>query len=177
MKRLFVAAAAVCLFASPALATASMYALAAFSAGAAAATPALAQAAPTAIDVGGIFGAWKPYVVELVQIAALAIVGLLAELMRRQFNLTIEAKHREALQTAITNAAGLALNKLGNSLQGKTVEVGSPAVAAAANYVGKAAPEALKKFGIGPEDLREKIVAKIPQIANTTSPPAPVAKG
>jgi hypothetical protein len=138
------------------------------------AAPALAQ--DGAIDVGGIFGAWRPYVVGLVSIAALAIVGYLAELLRRQFNLSIEAKHREALQTAVQNAAGLALNKLGNSLEGKKVDIGSPAIAEAINYAAKAAPDALKKFGLGPEDLRDKIVAKIPQIANTSAPPAPVAK-
>ena len=132
--------------------------------------PALAQT--TTIDAGGIFGAWRPYLVELASIAAMAVVGLLAELARRKFNLSIEAEYRTSLQTALTNAAGLALNKLGNSLQGKEIPVNSPALAAAVNYVGKAAPEALKKFGLAPEDLREKILAKLPQVANTTAPPA-----
>jgi hypothetical protein len=160
---------------SPALATASMYAIGGFTAAAVSATPALAQAPAGAIDVGGIFGVWKPYVVEIVQIAAFAIVGLLAELARRKFNLSIEESHRNALQTAITNAAGLALNKLGNSLQGKKVEIGSPIIAEAVNYVAKSAPDAMAKFGLSPEDLREKVVAKIPQVANTTAPPAPAA--
>ena len=129
------------------------------------------EAQPTTVDVGSIFGAWKPYIVEVLQIVVAAIVALLAELARRKFNLSIEAEHREVLQQALTNGAGLVLNQLGNSLEGKTVDLHSAAVAKAVDYVARSAPDAMKKFGLAPEDLREKIVAKVPQVANTTTPP------
>ncbi len=86
--------------------------------------------------------------------------------------LELDAHHRDALQTAITNAAGLALNQLGNNLSKKTVDIANPAVGAAVQYVVKSAPEALDHFGINKRttEIAEKIVAKIPQIANTTTP-------
>jgi len=128
--------------------------------------------AQTTVDVGGIYGAWQPYLLAIVAPLAAAVIGILAELARRKFNLDIEARHREALQTALTNGAGVALNSLGNTLQGKTVDVKSPAVAAGVNYVLKSAPAAMAKFGLTPEAVAEKITAKLPQIANTTTAPA-----
>lgn len=142
------------------------------------ATPivAIAQAvASTTIDAGSIFGAWKPYIVELAGIAVAAIVGLLAELVRRVFGLAIERQHRDALQTALTNAAGLALNKLGNTLDGKVIDVKNVHVAAAVDYVSRAAPAALAKFGLGPHEIAERILAKLPQVANTTTTATPPA--
>lgn len=137
---------------------------------------AIAQVAATApassnVDLGGIFGAWRPYLLDLFGVAAAAVVGLICELVRRKLNLSISAEHRDALQRALTNAAGLALNSLGNKLDGKTVNVKSPEVAQAVNYVAKAAPDALAHFGLTPQALEEKIVAKIPQVANTTAAP------
>jgi hypothetical protein len=85
---------------------------------------------------------------RLLGILAVAVVSLLAELARRKFNLSIEQSHRDGLQKAITNAAGLALNKLGNSLQGKTVDARSALLADAVNYVAKAAPDAMTKLGL-----------------------------
>jgi hypothetical protein len=57
-------------------------------------------------------------------------------------------------------------------LQGKSIEVGNPAVASAVNLVLKSAPDALAHFGITPESVAQKIVAKLPQVANTVTPPA-----
>lgn len=132
-----------------------------------ASTTAFAQAT---VDVGGIYGAWQPYLLAVLGPVVAMIVGVLAELARRKFNLDIEASHRDALQTAITNGAGLALNRLGNTLQGKTIGVGNAAVAAGVNYVLKGAPDALRKFGLSEADVARMIEAKLPQVANTTTP-------
>lgn len=138
--------------------------------------PATTTVTTTTIDVGSIFGAWKPYIVEILSIAVMAVGGWLAELARRKFNLSIEASHRDALQTALTNGAGLVLNKLGNNLQGKTIDVHSALLATAIEYVTKAAPNALAQFDLGPKEIAERIVAKLPQVANTTtSTPSPAA--
>lgn len=139
-------------------------------------SPAQAQSAipvsPTAVDVGGIYGGFRPYIVDIVGSLITLGVGWLLVLLKSKFNLDIDASHRDALQSALTNGAGLALNKLGNSLQGKSIEVGNPAVASAVNLVLKSAPDALAHFGITPQSVAEKIVAKLPQVANTVTPPA-----
>lgn len=133
-----------------------------------AASPAFAQGE---VDIGSIYGAWQPFLLAVATPFAAAVVGLLAELLRRKFNLEIEAKHREALQMALTNGAGLTLGKLGNSLEGKTIDVKNAAIAAGVNYALKGAPAALKKFGLGPDDLARMIEAKLPQVANTAAVP------
>jgi hypothetical protein len=86
--------------------------------------------------------------------------------------LELDAQHRDALDAALTNAAGLALNQLGNQLAGKTVDVRNPAIASAVSYVVKSAPDALDHFDLNgrADEIAQKIVAKLPQVANTTSP-------
>lgn len=155
-----------------------------------AADPALAQFAPptTTVDVGKEYSVLQPILMTVgaaaasVITAVIAWVGTLAAAwLKKKLNLTdaeadklgleIDAKHREALQTALTNAAGLALNKLGNDLKGRTVDVRSEAVAGAIDTVFKSAPDAVAYFGLQnkPSLIAEKIVAKLPQVANTTA--------
>lgn len=122
------------------------------------AAPAFAQA--TVIDGGSIFGAWKPYITEVVAGAIALLVGWVVNTARQRFNLDIEARHRDALQTALTNAAGLALGQLDGAAGRIRLEIGNAAVAEAVTYVMKGAPDALKYFGLGPDRLHEMIVAK-----------------
>jgi hypothetical protein len=120
--------------------------------------PALAS---TVIDGGSIFGAWRPYIVEIVGIAIAAVVGWIVNLVRTRLGLEIEARHREALQTALTNAAGLAINQLGGAAGGLRVDVRSAALAEAVTYVLKGAPDALRYFGLTEDRLRDMIAAKV----------------
>jgi hypothetical protein len=66
-----------------------------------------------------------------------------------------------------TNAAGLVLNQLGNSRQDKKIDVGNQFVADAANYVLKAAPDAVTHSGLAPQAIAEKILALLPQESRT----------
>jgi chemotaxis protein CheY-P-specific phosphatase CheC len=140
---------------------------------------ALAQAAPAAaVNAQDVYTAVLQPVLMAVGVAAATVVTALAaygvQWLRKKTGiqgLELDAQHRDALQAAITNAAGLALNQLGNSLQGRTIDVGSPAVQAAVQYVVKTAPEALEHFDLSgkSQEIAEKIVAKLPQVANTTT--------
>lgn len=122
------------------------------------AAPAFAQA--TVVDGGSIFGAWKPYITEVVSGAIALLVGWVVNTARQRFNLDIEAHHREALQTALANAAGLAINQLDGVAGGVKFDVKNAAIAEAVAYVMKGAPDALRYFGLKPDRLREMIVAK-----------------
>ena len=126
-----------------------------------AATPAFAQ---TEVAIEGIYNVLQPYLLAVVSVIATAIVGWLAELLRRKFNLDIDASHREALQTALTNGAGLLLGKIGGAASGKKLDLKSVVLAEAVNYVLQAVPDAIRHFGIPPESLAEKILAKLPQL-------------
>lgn len=115
----------------------------------------------TSISLSGIYEALTPYLVAIVGTLAAVIVGVLSDLLRRKFGLQIEAQHRDALQTALENAAGLVIAKGGEALKGKAIDVTNPLVAAGVDYVKGAVPDAIKKFDLTPEALAEKIAAKI----------------
>lgn len=128
--------------------------------------PAFAQ---TEVAVEGIYNVFQPYLLAVVSVTATAIVGWLAELLRRKFNLDIDAAHREALQTALTNGAGLLIGKAGSAAAGRKFDLKSAALAEAVNYVVQAVPDAIRHFGITPEAVAEKLQAKLPQVAATNA--------
>lgn len=128
-----------------------------------------ASPAHAEISVGQAFGAWREYVDATISALILGLIGIVCELIRRKLGLSIEDSQRAALQTALTNGAGLALTKLGNVLDGKTLSTGNAAIDEAVNYVLKAAPGAVARFGLTPGQVREKILAKLSQVANTTT--------
>lgn len=127
------------------------------------AAPAFAQ---TEVPAESIYNVLQPYLVAVVSVLATAIVGWLAELLRRKFNLDIDAAHRDALQTALTNGAGLLIGKAGNAIAGKKLDLKSAVLAEAVNYVLQAVPDAIRHFGITPEAVAEKLQAKLPQVAS-----------
>lgn len=136
-----------------------------------AATAAYADAS-TSVDVGGIWGAVQPVITAVVT-ALIGYVSLaLVSLLKQRTGIQLDDSMRDSLQTAVTNGAGLVLNKLGNQLQGKTVDVKNSFVAEAVNYVIKAAPGAISHFGLSPDDIAHKVVALLPQVANTAVAPA-----
>lgn len=124
--------------------------------------PAFAQGE---IAIEGLYNVLQPYLLAVVSVIATAIVGWLAELTRRKFNLDIDAAHREALQTALMNGAGLLIAKAGGAVAGKKLDLKSAALAEAVNYVLQAVPDAIRYFGITPEAVAEKLQAKLPQVA------------
>jgi hypothetical protein len=122
------------------------------------------------ISVGQAFGVWKPYIDAAISAAAFAAVGFVVFYVNKMTGLKIEDSQREALQTALTNAAGLVVNQLGNKLDGKVITSGHQAIDQAVNYVLKSAPQAVERFALSPAELREKIIAKVPQVAPAVTP-------
>lgn len=122
--------------------------------------PAAAQ--ETAVPIGtSVWAILEPYLVTAFGALISVAVGWLALVLNRKWGLDIEANHREALQTALTNAAGLAIKRLGTSVNSLTLDVSNPAIREAVNYVMGSAKDALKRFGLGPEDVAQKIIAKL----------------
>ena len=117
--------------------------------------------AATTVPVEGLYNLLTTFLLPIVSVIAAAIAGWLANLLRVKFGLEIEQKHRDALQTALTNAAGLAIAKGKDVVAGKEIDVKNPVIADAVNYVVAAVPDALKYFGLTPESLSEKIAARI----------------
>lgn len=121
------------------------------------------------ISVGQAFGAWREYIDAIMTALIVGLVGIVLELLRRKLGISIEDSQRQALQTALTNAAGLAVNRLDSALAGKTVTTKNEAVDEAINYVLRSAPDAVARFGLTPSAIREKIEAKLAQITASQS--------
>jgi len=120
--------------------------------------PAYAQ---TTVDGGSIFGLVKPYIVELIGLLVTAALAYALKLLKEKTGIDLEAKHRDTIQVAITNAAGLVIAKAGDHMAGMKIDVKNEALAKAVTYVLQAAPDAVSHFGLSPASLREKIEAKI----------------
>jgi hypothetical protein len=126
------------------------------------------------VRVGDLIAPWLENVVGAAAILITAVIGYVANLIRQKTGIDIETAHREALQQALTNAIGLVINKFGTEIGDKVINVGSPVLRDAISYVNRAVPDAVKHFGLTPEQLAEKLAAKLGLAAVTATEANPV---
>lgn len=141
---------------------AACFALVAMAAVASAQTPSTGSA---------IFEIVRPFLVEIASVVISGAVLWLVGTVKAKFNIEIEARHRDALQAALTNAAGLVINRAGGMAGALSLPTRNPLIVEGVDYVVKSAPDALKHFGITPEAtgavLTEKLEAKIGVMVST----------
>lgn len=126
---------------------------------------ALAANAEAQTAAPGWFDIVRPYLLEIAGVFVAAVVGWLATWIKAKLGIDIEARHREALQAALTNAAGLAIAKAGDLSLAIRLPQGHDLVEDGLDYVRKSAPDAMKHFGLSPTEVREKLRAKIGVLA------------
>ena len=122
---------------------------------------ALAQQVSSPLIVGDLIAPWLQMLLGAVSVLVTAIVGWLAARIEAKTGIEIEARHREALQTALTNGAGLILNNAAGKVKDVSFDIRNPLVRDGVEYVLKAVPDAVEKFHLSPEQLSEKLVAKL----------------
>lgn len=122
----------------------------------------------TTINVGQLLAPWLQLVIAAAVSALLALFGWITKVFNDKMNLSgsasvlaIEGQARDTLQSALTNAAGLLVMKLGPKLDGMKIDVKSPLVADAIITVNKLAGDAIARFGITPEDIGALVIAKV----------------
>lgn len=116
------------------------------------------------IDVGQAFtGGLVDVINGAVAAGITALVAWVAMVIKNKFNIDIEAKHREALTAFLNRQASSLVAKGAVRVQGLKIEVGSDALAVAANTALHAIPDALKFFGLTPEVLQKRILDLLPQ--------------
>ncbi len=141
----------------------------------------LAPAAALAQDLASGAALAEPTLVQQLIIAIMPAVGLVitavltwaaAELHKRT-GITIEARHRDALQSALMNGILFALQRAGWA-PGSAI---TPTIMATArSYVESSVPDALKHFGIdtrdrlGIDQLDRLLTPKLPLPAGTIMP-------
>lgn len=123
---------------------------------------ALVQSAPPS---GGIiqlsaFGWLEPYVDSVVQ--ALILAGL-AALGKSKYTQWMDQSARDALGTFVKNTASSLIADGFVRMKDKTVEVSSAALATEVSTAADRIPDAMKRFGLTPGAVAQKIVDAIPQ--------------
>lgn len=122
----------------------------------------------TTINVGQLLAPWLQILIAGAVAAILALFGWITKVFNDKAGLqnnvsilAIEGQARDTLQSALTNAAGLLIMKVGPTLDGMKIDVKSPLVADAINTVNNLAGDAVRRFGITPETVGALIIAKI----------------
>lgn len=120
----------------------------------------------------------QPYVNVIVEIVVGIVVGLGGILYTKVTGKKLEQHDRDSLQTSLKNAASELYNKLDNVADAWTIPYNHQWMKDAYDYVVKATPDAVKNFGLGPDEIKRKVLAMLPQIPAAAAdmaaiPPAP----
>lgn len=124
------------------------------------------QAPPVVEQGGGLiqlkaFGWLEPYVDTLVQLLIAAGFSWFA---KSRYSSYLDDTSRAALETFLKNRASSLIADGFVKMNGKVVDVHSQALADEANKAGAMIPGALKRFGLTPDVVAQKIVDAIPQV-------------
>ena len=120
------------------------------------------EAADTTVGLGGLVEAFRPLLMEMAAIIAAAIVGWLSLQAHRVFGVEIEARHREALQSALMSGVYRGLHAVEGQADRVQFDVRSAVLAEGIRYVKRSVPDAVKHFGLTDERLRDLLEAKLP---------------
>lgn len=103
------------------------------------------------------------YAIEILQIAMPVLIAWLSLRLNTWFGLRREAELRESLQTALENAAGKMIGKVGSAANVLLTAsaLRNQALAEGLNYMQEAAPDAIRHFGLNRDSLIEKLEAKV----------------
>jgi hypothetical protein len=95
-----------------------------------------------------------PLAQTIVSVVATALAAWFVKGINEVFGVQLDAKHREALQTAATNAVSKALGISAPDEKGS--KSGKAVVNEAKSYVKAAVPDALKHFEIKPDEAGDQ---------------------
>ena len=126
--------------------------------------PAFAQAvAPTDTTISA--APWikilEPYALTLLSVVATAIIGWVAALIQRSTGITIEAKYRDSLHSALVTGISAGLTKLDARAADVSIDTKSQLITDAIRWAQKSVPDAIKALGASPDDLAKLAAAKL----------------
>ncbi|MGZ2374983.1 hypothetical protein ACVI3U_002886 [Sinorhizobium medicae] len=114
-----------------------------------------AEAAANNSVLSGILTVVMPHVLELASLAFAALLAWLAAWLKLKFKIDIEAKHREALHSALMTGVRLALARYGATAKREMV------LGAAVDYAREAVPDAIKALKVDAGKLGEIALSKL----------------
>lgn len=126
----------------------------------------------TTINLGSLLAPWLSTLIAICMSLITAIAGWAIALFQKKTGIEIEAKHMQALQSALTNGAGKVLNEVGDRLSSITFDVRNPTVKSAIVFVNSSVPDAIKYFGLTETKIAEMIINKLGVITAPTTVPS-----
>lgn len=113
------------------------------------------------ISWGDLLAPWVQIIVPVIVAFVMALLTYLTVLLKQRTGISIEQAHMKTLQTALENAAGKVVMILGTKLKDAKFDAKHPAIKQAVEYINQSAADAVKNFALSPEQLAEKVIAKI----------------
>ena len=135
---------------------------------------ALAQA-DTRLGAEGLYDLISPYIFMLVSAAVVGLLTWLTNIIKQWTGIQIEARHREALHSAMMTGVAAALARGRIKASEVTVDVKSQIVKEAVGWAYRSVPYALNALGASPEALAELAISKITLLAE--APAGTAAEG
>lgn len=128
-------------------------------------------AAGTVVNFDPFIAEVVPYVVALVGAVVAAGVAWITRLLHSWTGIQIEARHRDALQSALMNGARSAI--AGYTPNGVRIDLKHPVVSEGVRFVLSSVPDAVKYFGLSPADIERHLLPKIAVVTTEAAPAKP----
>lgn len=117
----------------------------------------------TTVNFDPFIAELMPYVLTFASAVIAAAVAWATKKLNDWTGIEIEAKHREALQSALMNGARSAITN--NMPSGVGLDVKSVSVKTGVDFVLKSVPDAVAYFGLSPADIERHLIPKLNAIA------------
>lgn len=105
------------------------------------------------------FAAMQPYFLEILGLIITALLGAAVKFAKDRFGIEIEARHRDALQSALMTGVRLALQRLGHGASQRDI------INAAVAYAHQSVPDAIQKLGPSVDLLGQIATSKLAEAA------------
>jgi hypothetical protein len=122
------------------------------------------EAGGTTINAGSLFSDVRGTIETVAGVVVFGVLGLLSALVKKNLGLSIDGKMRDTLQSAAMNGVHLGLDKVQSYADTKNLDVKSKIIADGIGYIRQYAPQAVKHFGLGEDDLAAIVKAKLAQL-------------
>ncbi len=122
-----------------------------------------ALAQDTRVDLDPFIAEVMPYVVMLASAIVAFALAWITRKVHQWTGINIEAKHREAFQSALTNGARAAIARI--TPDGISVDVRHPVAKHGVDFVLRSVPDAVRYFGLTPDDIERHLRPKLLDLA------------
>lgn len=126
------------------------------------------EPAVTTINVGQLLAPWLQALIAAAVAVVMALFGWITQVINKRAGLEgnaavmqMEDYARSLLDSGLTTAAGWIVMKAGPSLDKMVFDVKSPLIVQGVDMLNKLAGSAVDKFGLTPDELAKKLIAKI----------------